>query len=57
MWNFIGQINRRNLSWYDRHVFFINDNGNRELLGRWFLGLAAMIWFGGQYYVFHIMHD
>jgi hypothetical protein len=55
MWNFIGSISRRKLSWYDKHVFFINDDGNRELLGRWFLGLAALVYFGGNYYVFHLM--
>ena len=41
--------------WYDRHVFYINDSGNRELLGRWFLGAAAIIYLGGQYYVFHLL--
>ena len=51
MWNFVGPKYR----WYDDHIFFINENGNRELRGRWFLGVAALVYFGGQYYVFHLM--
>lgn len=56
MWNFIGDIKRSGLPWYDRHMFFINDNDNRELRGRWFLILAGIIYLGGQYEVQRLMH-
>jgi hypothetical protein len=54
MWNWVGSTycTGDNLAWYDQHIFYL-EGRVRKLRGRWFLGLAGIIYFGGNWLIFH----
>ena len=54
LWNWIAPIRYRGPdAWYDRQVFFINENGNRELRGHWGLLLVIGLMLGSTYVATH----